>query len=438
MAGLSRRQGIVLLVGSILITATFVYPYLLNWGGREPQLSVYDDDWNDLLWLREDLEQDQDYDVSTILSSVVVLEDVEDPFKTLLMVIGNEKGYTDLQLEVITNFVRDGGNLFVAGDFDQSSQLANLFTFDYAGYTLWDENFVGNTSFIRVETELNGTPYQLVFNEPTALVAGIDIPPGKWKGDESIQPHPPLAKSSRHSWLDSDGDGYVSPDDDDNNGKGQFPLIAYASVSIQNQRRGQAFFFADASWLTNSMWDREDTQNENHLYLLHLISTILPDGGTIIFDESIHTQKDFPSSFYQSVLSFYFTLSGDTILIKFLKVITFIIIAFVVIYAFLQARQPAVWRHSYRVNTYTPHPYHYATVGPRLREVFINQLKLKLNLMDLPPPDRPDEQVHYIRTALQRRQVALDAQLSQLLFEPARLTPDQEQVVAQKVLRWEP
>ena len=138
------------------------------------------------------------------------------------------------------------------------------------------------------------------------------------------------------------------------------------------------------------------------------------------------------------MLSFYFTLSGDTILIKFLKVITFIIIAFVVIYAFLQARQPAVWRHSYRVNTYTPHPYHYATVGPRLREVFINQLKLKLNLMDLPPPDRPDEQVHYIRTALQRRQVALDAQLSQLLFEPARLTPDQEQVVAQKVLRWEP
>ncbi len=434
MAGLSRRQGIVLLVAVILVTATLVYPLLLNWGGREPQLSAYGTHWNDLSSMRLELEGNSNYEISSILSSVVVLEDVEDPSTTLLLIIGNEKGYSDLELEVIANFVKEGGSLLVAGDFDRSDQLARLFTFGYAGYTLWDQEYQGNTSLIKVTTEINNTAYELLYNEPTALLAGQEIPPGTWKGDESIQPHPPLAKSSRHSWLDSDENGFVSPDDDDNGGKGQFALITYATINVQGQMRGQAYFFADASWLTENMWERSD----NKAYFLHLVSTILPQGGTIIFDESIHTQGDFPASFYQTVLSFYFTLSGDTILIKFLKVITFILIAFAVIYAFLQAREPSVWLHRFRVDRYTRHPHHYVQVGPRLREVFINHLRLKLNLMDLPPASRQEEQLHYLQDALRRYRIALDSQLNQLLFEPASLTPDQEQVVAQKVLRWEP
>ena len=148
MAGLSRRQGIVLLVAVILVTATRVYPLLLNWGGREPQLSAYGTHWNDLSSMRLELEGNSNYEISSILSSVVVLEDVEDPSTTLLLIIGNEKGYSDLELEVIANFVKEGGSLLVAGDFDRSDQLARLFTFGYAGYTLWDQEYQGNFFFI--------------------------------------------------------------------------------------------------------------------------------------------------------------------------------------------------------------------------------------------------------------------------------------------------
>ena len=66
----SSRSGIIILFATITACTLILFPILQIVVERDPQLSAYDDDWNDISKFREALENEPDtsYNVSAILS----------------------------------------------------------------------------------------------------------------------------------------------------------------------------------------------------------------------------------------------------------------------------------------------------------------------------------------------------------------------------------
>ena len=132
----SSRSGIVILFVTIVVCTFILFPILQIVVERDPQLSAYDDDKNDISQFRESLEtgEDTSYNVSAILSNPAVLEEVVNPSETLLIIAGTESPYTILELEIIVEFISNGGSILVFGDFDDSNTIAKLFGIEYVVY----------------------------------------------------------------------------------------------------------------------------------------------------------------------------------------------------------------------------------------------------------------------------------------------------------------
>ena len=70
----SSRSGIIILFATITVCTLVLFPLLQVVVERDPQLSAYDDDWNDISNFREALENEPEtsYNVSPILSNPAV------------------------------------------------------------------------------------------------------------------------------------------------------------------------------------------------------------------------------------------------------------------------------------------------------------------------------------------------------------------------------
>ena len=173
---ISSRSGVIFLFVTILICVFILFPILQIVVERDPQLSAYDEDWNDISDFRIALEEQDEtsYNVSAILSNPAVLEEIKDPSSTLLIIAGTESPYTAIELEILVRFMEDGGSILVFGDFDYSNTIAGLFAIEYVGHTLWDQNYRGNVSLIEttayIRDSSNGDEsYSLLLNEPVAI-----------------------------------------------------------------------------------------------------------------------------------------------------------------------------------------------------------------------------------------------------------------------------
>ena len=170
---ISNRAGLAILLVTVLVSSTLLFPLLQRTVSREPQLSAYGDDWNDLSRFRSALET-EGYSVTSVLSSPAVIADLEHPSQTLVVVVGTESPYSRLEVEVLITYLEAGGRLLVMGDFDYSNTLAEHFPMRFAGHQLWDQNYAGNVSMLQISGYANGQEYQLLLNQPTAL---LDEPP---------------------------------------------------------------------------------------------------------------------------------------------------------------------------------------------------------------------------------------------------------------------
>ena len=59
----SSRSGIIILFATITVCTLILFPILQTVVERDPQLSAYDDDWNDISQFRESLENEPDISV---------------------------------------------------------------------------------------------------------------------------------------------------------------------------------------------------------------------------------------------------------------------------------------------------------------------------------------------------------------------------------------
>ena len=169
----SSRSGVIILFATVTVCTLVLFPLLQTVVERDPQLSAYDDDWNDISNFREALENDSEtsYNVSAILSNPAVLDEVSDPSTTLLVIAGTESPYTTLELEIIVSFMEKGGSMLVFGDFDYSNTVADLFAIESVKHRLWDRNYKDNVSLIQTTAYLDTQSYNVLLNEPVAIKA---------------------------------------------------------------------------------------------------------------------------------------------------------------------------------------------------------------------------------------------------------------------------
>jgi hypothetical protein len=154
----TRRTGLMIAFYAVLalLLYSIVASYLVE---SDPHLSAYDDDWDDLSAFRDDLKG-IGVDTTSMISSPVLLGEIENPEDSVFVVTGVEQdtislprftgdvdviqfsesqGYTTTEIEAIKEYVFSGGTLLVMDDFGYSSGLAEEFELGYSGHQLYDE-----------------------------------------------------------------------------------------------------------------------------------------------------------------------------------------------------------------------------------------------------------------------------------------------------------
>ena len=124
----------------------------------EVHQSAYGLDWNDMSSFREDINA-QGVTTTSIVSSPLLLEEIQSPSDTVFVVSGIERdtislprfssdssiiqlveglGYSTSEIEAIRKFVERGGTIVVLDDFGYAQGLAEEFGLGFSGHQLYD------------------------------------------------------------------------------------------------------------------------------------------------------------------------------------------------------------------------------------------------------------------------------------------------------------
>ena len=108
----------------VIMMLTVVYPVLVETAKNPSQLSVYDDDWNDISEFSKDLdiEANGKHEIKTIVSRPSIMDKIAeieknttkqtvDTNKTILVIVGVEQRYSEYDSKAIYNFVMSGGSV---------------------------------------------------------------------------------------------------------------------------------------------------------------------------------------------------------------------------------------------------------------------------------------------------------------------------------------
>jgi len=170
----NRRTALVVSFWSLLvililsIAMTYVVP-------GQTQQSAYGEEWNDLGAFRAELN-DLGVETTALVSSPLLLSDIDHPEQTLFVISGVERdtislprftgdddvvqfsegdGYTSSEIIAIREFVERGGTVMLMDDFGYSSNLAAEFGFEYTNHRLFADHSFDSTlgsDFVWVNT----------------------------------------------------------------------------------------------------------------------------------------------------------------------------------------------------------------------------------------------------------------------------------------------
>lgn len=276
-----RRVNVILI---IIVVVLLLATGMLVFDSRSahPQLSVYDDDWNDLSSLSRELKNNS-FKMQTIISSPSLLDNIEDPMNTVYVAIGIEKAYLYNEVQSIIDFVNRGGSVIIADDFGYGNTIAPDFDVEFVKGTLYDESFEKNPKFIvsTVDSTDLGFHGTLLFNEPV----GMKIGGGRV-----------LAKTSPHAWVDLNYNELRDITDTSNEeGYDEYPLIV-ESTKFEN---GRAVFISDPSLFINDMLYRKG----NLEFAMKLFYYLVGSEGKVIIDEGRHDDQSVVSNLQQEAFN---------------------------------------------------------------------------------------------------------------------------------------
>ena len=263
--GAATALGVLLVIAGIwAIDAASDY-------AARPQLSAYDDDWDDLDLLRSTLE-DEGIPTACTASTIVAIEQLENPSETVIMVIGMERDYTAREVDALVSFVSVyGGTLVVADDFGFGDTIARSFGLAFSGTPVryFGPEVGGRIVPVSMRTERNSTvTYDVLLNDASYLVAE------RWLGKDVLSSTPSTC------WLDIDSDVEKDPEE---------PIASvHVAARVDMISGGTVFFISDPSIFINGML----TQRENMGFALALVDKVRPyPGRLVVFDESRHTPE---------------------------------------------------------------------------------------------------------------------------------------------------
>ena len=431
---ISSRSGIIILLVTITLSTLVLFPILQIVVERDPQLSAYDEDWNDISNFRQALEEDADtsYSVSAILSNPAVLDDIVDPSSSLLVIAGIESPYTELELEILVRFMERGGSILVFGDYDYSNTIAQLFAIEFVQHQLWDQNYRDNVSFIETTAHIDGKSYSVLLNEPVVIKDLNSQSLNLWSSNIEWTKNV-FMTTSRNSWIDSDDDGAITPADEAAPLSG-FQLGVECGLRSEGEALGSAVFISDSSLGINHMWN----ENQNSFFLIDLVESIIGTDGQVLFDESRHTQESFGASLFQAALGFYFLLSGDTLVLQIIRLN--VLVAVIIFTMAMSLRQPEPRRLFHIFDIHKPRPFrsygHNLDNGILvLQEVFLERLRLRYQIYEFDDKSRK-ERISILPDLLNSYNIPLDDDFKVLVGAPKQIRPKDLKDIAQKLSAW--
>jgi len=436
---ISSRSGVIFLFVTILICVLILFPILQYVVERDPQLSAYDDDWNDISSFRMALEEQDEtsYNVSAILSNPAVLDEIKDPSSTLLIIAGTESPYTNIELEILVRFMEEGGSILVFGDFDYSNTVAGLFAIEYVKHTLWDQNYRGNVSLIEttayIRDSTNGDQsYSLLLNEPVAIKDLTSQQVNFWSSGFEVR-RQTIISTSGSSWIDSDDDGAITPEDEAAPPSG-FALGMRFDMGPKSEPLGSAVFISDSSLPINEMWN----ENENSLFLKDLVKSIIGSDGLVLFDESRHTQESFGASLFQAALGFYFLLSGETLILQVIRLNVLVAVIILTMALSLRQPEPRRWYHIFdirRPRSFRSYGHNLDNGILALQEVFLERIRLKYQIYEFDDKSRK-ERLAILPDLIRNYNIPLDDDFKMLLGAPTQIRPHDLRSIAKKLSAW--
>ncbi len=431
---ISSRSGVIILFVTVTVSTLILFPLLQIVVERDPQLSAYDDDWNDVSDFRSALENNPEasYNVSAVLSNPAVLDEISNPSSTVFVIVGSESPYTKLELDIIVRYMEKGGNLLVFGDFDYSNTIAELFAIEFVKHQLWDRNYRDNVSLIESTAKIDEQYYEVLLNEPVAI---------KDLGSQYLNLWSPnflwtknvFMSTSSNSWIDLDDNGMITPDDETAPISG-FALGVECILSSEGKSLGSAVFIADSSLPINLMWN----EDRNSDFVMAVIESMIELDGQILFDESRHTQESFGASLFQAALGFYFLLAGDTLILQIIRLNVLVAVIILTMSLSLRQPEPKKWFHIFDIRK--PRPFrsygHNLDKGIKvLQEVFLERLRLKYQFYEFDDKSRKDR-LSILPNLLKHYNVALDEEFKMLLGSPNKITPNDLRSISKKLSTW--
>jgi len=294
------KKMLVAFILSAFALIFFVQPTFLAQTGHE-QLSAYGQGDDHVSELRRNLDgrnvtvggEQAEYRVTSVIGTPQVLSGIADKNNTLFLVIGVEKKYSPVEADTILEFVKAGGKLIIADDTGLANEVSRPMGVSFYGQQFWDDKVQNTSDFPFTQANLSGQGYRLMTNVPTCLqVVARD------KGDVGY-----IANSSSNAYCDVNPNGKIDIYDLDAFTR-PIPLIVESRIDLSgnlvrkdeilpDQNTGHAVFIHDPGIFTNFAmgydWDGDgEADNDNLDFSMAMVEYMLPQGGTVIFDESRH------------------------------------------------------------------------------------------------------------------------------------------------------
>ena len=408
----------------VIIMVTVVYPVVIDNAKNPSQLSVYDDDWNDISEFANDLnvKGNGKHEIRTIVSRPSIISKISEvekntteqtllKNKTILVIIGVEREYNEYDSKALYQFVKDGGRVVLAADSGYANSAFNgeqdvgiqWWTntvqegceqtigdatiigqvAEFAGYGYidpkceparlydanhWDETIhPQNNSIVIIDANIERMNFegQLMMSSPSALKINDKTAEG-------------LAYSTQQGFVDLNQDGEGGPGESTHRnsedvGENWTATHGREVIAEANIGEGKVIVISDTSIFTNRYYEQAD----NKEFITGMFE-YLTDGEkeTIIFDESRHIQSDVISLVYVQL----FGILGHVSSSETLGLIMLGSIILLMQIAMMRVENPSIWRHLFniyegRVSRFrVPHA-HY-THPETIKEVFIEKVRI--------------------------------------------------------------
>lgn len=192
-----------------------------------------------------------------------------DPGTSAIVILGPKKGFTDEEAEYVRSFLGRGGTLLLADDFGTGNDLLGKIG---AGSRFHKSPFV-SLSFTKtpsfpvvqeIKEPFNGNVSHIMLNNPTVILPGANTT---------------VYANTTYGWLDVDGDLIQG----ENEESGTFPILV-----VEDLLGGKLVLLSDPSVLINSMLERADNRDFSN----NLFEFVIPQGGSVLFDEGHSGSKD--------------------------------------------------------------------------------------------------------------------------------------------------